>query len=197
LLCLPPLGGRETLNTRNLSQMQPENLSAFMFINFEQALGFGHIAWGFELAPGQYFYGSTDHLLRRPMWDLIALVGYSRVAPGGDIDYWSGLGSFDQMLAEMSHGPHIRYHAYKQLPVAMIDAAPLQAKALAESLKGGGWTLWDNNCVHQTHAILETFGAGALLSKPMQALIPVKFFARAQAVACELGEANVTLRSCL
>ena len=141
--------------------MNPETLSAFMFINFEQALGFGHIAWGFETSPGQYFYGSTDHLLRRPMWDLIALVKYSRVEPGGDIDYWSGLGSFDQMLANMSSGPHIRYHAYKQLPVAYSAAQPLPARALAESLKDGGWALWDNNCVHQTDRILKTFGAGA------------------------------------
>jgi len=167
--------------------MNPENLSAFMFINYEQALGFGHIAWGFELAPGQYFYGSTDHLLRRPMWDLIALVRYSCVEPGGDIDYWSGCGSFEQMLGDMSHGPHIRYHAYKQLPVGAADAAPLKARIMAEGLKEGGWTLWDNNCVHQTHRILKTFGAGAQMGDPAAALIPVKFFAGAQAVACELG----------
>ncbi len=140
--------------------MNPEKLSAFTFINFEQALGFGHIAWGFEVEQGSYFFGSTDHLLRRPMWDILALLEYSRVEPGGDVDYWSGQGSFEEMLAAMAAGPHIRYHAYKQLPVSLSEAAPLPAKTAAEKLREGGWTLWDNNCVHQTDRILKIFGAG-------------------------------------
>ncbi len=176
--------------------MNSEKLSAFMFIIFEQALGFGHVAWAFELSPGEYFYGSTDHLLRRPMWDVVALAKYSSVVPGGDIDYWSGLGSFEQMLNDMTHGPHIRYHSFKEFPVSLAEAAPAKAKVIAEALKDGGWTLWDNNCVHQTHRILSAFGAGALISEPLQALIPVQFFARAQGTASELRASKVTLRSC-
>jgi hypothetical protein len=176
--------------------MNPESLSACMFINFEQAIGFGHIAWGIELVPGKYFYGSTDHLLRRPMWDILALLRYSSVRPGDDIDYWSALGSFDDMLTDMSQGPHIRYHAYKLLPVAIADAAPLQAKSAAEKLKEGGWTLWDNNCVHQTYRILKTFGAGALIAEPVQALTPVHFFARAQGTECELESSHRVFGSC-
>lgn len=175
--------------------MNPENLSAYMFINFEQALGFGHISWGFEIEPGKYFYGSTDHLLRRPMWDVIALLKYARVEPGGNVDYWSGQGSLDEMLAAMSAGPHIRYHAYKQLAVPFGDAAPLPAKAAAENLIEVGWTLWDNNCVHQTDRVLRIFGAGALIAKPVQAPSPVRYFALAQGASCMLGSARATLRS--
>jgi len=175
-----------------------ESLSAYMFINFKQALGFGHITWGFETAPGQFFYGSTDHLLRRPMWDLIALMRYSAVEPGGDIDYWSAQGSLSDMLAEMSRGPHIWYHAYKKLTVPASAANPDAARELAESLKDGGWRLLDNNCVHQTHRVLRAFGAGehmSVINHPWQAPTPVDFFGRAHGVAGEL-EKKVSLRSC-
>jgi len=173
-------------------------LSAYMFINFRQALGFGHITWGFEVAPGEYFYGSNDHLLRRPLWDLIALAKYSSVAPGDDTDYWSGQGSLSDMLAEMSHGPHIWYHAYKKLTVPATAADPTRARLLAEGLKDRGWRLWDNNCVHQTHNVLKTFGAGDQMSKysrPWQAPTPVNFFEQAEGLAGEL-ERKVTVRSC-
>jgi len=176
--------------------MNPENLSAFMFINFEQALGFGHIAWGFEIEPSSYFYGSTDHLLRRPMWDVFALLEYSRVEPGGDVDFWSAQGSLEEMLAAMSGGPHIRYHAYKQLPVSFDHAEPLAAKEAAEKLREGGWTLWDNNCVHQTDRILKIFGAGELIPRPMHVLSPVRYFALAQGASCQLGATKATIRSC-
>ena len=175
--------------------MNAESLSAFMFINFEQALGFGHIAWGIEVEPGKYFYGSTDHLLRRPMWDLIALIQYARVKPGDDVDYWSSSGSFDDMLGEMSRGPHIWYHAYKQIAVQAKEAAPLEARAAAEKFKDGGWTLWDNNCVHQTHRVLDIFGAGALIANPKQAPTPVRFFAGAPGLARELAQTRAVLRS--
>lgn len=182
--------------------MTGEHLSAFMFINFEQALGFGHCAWGFEVAPGEYFYGSTDHLLRRPMWDLIALARYSSVPAGGDIDYWCGQGSRSDMLAEMSRGGNrIWYHRYKELQVPAESARPEQARIFAESLQHKGWRLWDNNCVHQTHRVLSTFGAGAHLSeikmgRPWQVPPPVRFFETARGEACDL-KAKISVRSCL
>jgi hypothetical protein len=175
--------------------MNSENLSAFLFINFEQALGFGHIAWGFEIEPGRYFFGSTDHLLKRPMWDLLALLKYSSVKPGDDIDYWSAQGSFEDMLDEMLNGHHIRYHSYKQLIVPVAEAAPLLAKEAAEKLRHEGWTLWDNNCVHQTYRLLKIFGAGHAMKEPFQAPVPVHFFEQARGDAFELSRAQVISRS--
>ncbi|MBU6451776.1 MAG: hypothetical protein KGS72_08370 [Cyanobacteria bacterium REEB67] len=177
-------------------------LSAFIFINREQALRFGHIAWGFELASGQYFYGSTDHLLRRPIWDVLALARYASVAPGDDVDYWSGQGDFDTMIGDMASGPHIRYHACKELPVPAAEARPEPAKVMAESFKEGGWSVLANNCVHQTHRLLSTFGAAHLLPDPVRdplgnfSLIPVKFFALARGEARILSPNTVKSGSC-
>ena len=176
--------------------MNVESLSACMFINFEQALGFGHITWGFEVEPGRFFYGSTDHLLKRPMWDIFALVKYASVEPGGNVDYWSASGSFEEMLADMTAGPHIRYHAYKQFAVPTKDAAPAPARDAAEKLRHGGWTLWDNNCVHQTHRILKIFGAGGLIARPELAPTPVRFFTSTAGDARQLAETRTVLRSC-
>ena len=129
---------------------------ALVFINFEQALRFGHVAWGFAVDDDEYFYGSTDHLLKEPMWYLPALWRYSHVPPGGNVDFWCGRGPRDEMLAAMASGPHIRYHACKSFLVetANVEAAVSQAKAL----EFGGWSLFGNNCVDQAAAVLVTYG---------------------------------------
>lgn len=156
-------------------------LDAFVFINFKQAIGFGHVAWGFALDCDNYFFGSTDHLLRTPMWHLPALLNYSRVAPGGDVDFWCNQGSFDEMLYMMSSGPHIRYHSYKRLSVS--NASPDQARQYALSLKERGWCIVDNNCVHQTVHLLQVFGvtkevlnAGGFLPVAKSLRVPVQWF---------------------
>lgn len=137
---------------------------AFVFINYLQALRFGHVGWAFsssnqgaDAESEQFVYGSADHLLRRPYWDLIALARYSYVAPGGDIDFWCDRGSLDNMLKEMAAGHHIYYHAYKEIPVARPDYHG--ALAFVEGIKAGGWCLLGNNCVNQTVALLRTYGA--------------------------------------
>jgi len=176
--------------------MTAEYLSAVLFMNFEQALGFGHIAWGVEISPGQYFFGSTDHLLRRPMWDIPALMRYAAVRPGDNTDYWSRQASFEEMLDEMTHGPHIRYHAYKCLPVPAALAAPAEAKTMGENLRDQGWTLWQNNCVHQTDRIVKVFGAAEHVRAAKHALTPQKYFALAQGQPHNLGLAKTKVRSC-
>lgn len=129
---------------------------ALIFINFEQALRFGHVAWGFAVDKDEYFFGSTDHLLKEPMWYLPALWRYSHVPPGGNVDFWCGRGSREEMLSAMASGPHIRYHACKSFAVqsANVEAAVARAKAL----EFGGWSLFGNNCVDQSAAVLVTYG---------------------------------------
>lgn len=174
-------------------------LDAFVFINYKQAVGFGHVAWGFALDRERFCFGSTDHLLRSPMWHLPALVQYSRVAPGGDVDYWCEQGSFEQMLHMMSAGPHIRYHSYKRLSV--WDAKPEQALSYALSLRERGWCIVDNNCVHQTARLLQVFGvkksvvdAGSILPVDKSLRVPVKWFGALDAKEVVLREIRSSTR---
>lgn len=34
----------------------------YVFINYKQAAGFGHVAWGVRVAEDEFIFGSTDHL---------------------------------------------------------------------------------------------------------------------------------------
>jgi hypothetical protein len=152
---------------------------SFIFINYHQALRFGHVAWGFTLSEGVYRWGSSDHLLRRPMSDVIALAKYSYVPPGGDIDFWSEQGSYEQMLQSMAakhhiqyqdnrreYRYHINYHDFKVLNHE--NANPERALQEIELIKAGGWSVVANNCIDQTYRILEAFGAGSTLVDPKQ-----------------------------
>ncbi|MGH9550611.1 MAG: hypothetical protein ACRD3W_14625 [Terriglobales bacterium] len=150
---------------------------AFVFINFEQAAGFGHIGWGFHIAGDRYYFGSTDHLWRRryPLWHPLELVRYMDVQPANNNDYWAKLGTLEQMLITMRSGRHVRYHAYKCLQVT--DPDPLTAKAYADTMKDGGWNVWRNNCVHQSYNILTKYGARSLPSPfKMTNRFPRKWF---------------------
>ncbi|MBP9094034.1 hypothetical protein KBI23_23640 [bacterium] len=153
---------------------------SFIFINYHQALRFGHVAWGFALSPreskrNKYCWGSSDHLLRTPMSDVIALAKYSYVPPGGDIDFWYEEGSFEQMLESMSQGHHIQhnelryhinYHAYKELHDERQSGNVNRALQELEVIKAGGWSLLTNNCIDQTYRLLDAYGAGAALVNP-------------------------------
>jgi hypothetical protein len=153
---------------------------AFIFINYHQALRFGHVAWGFALSSREskrkkYCWGSSDHLLRTPMSDVIALAKYSHVPPGGDIDFWCEEGSFERMLESMSQGHHIQhqeiryhinYHAYKELYYGQQSGNVERALQELEMIKAGGWSLLTNNCIDQTYRLLDAYGAGAALVDP-------------------------------
>ncbi len=156
---------------------------AFVFINYEQALKFGHVAWGFAVDEETYCYGSSDHLLKRPMSDLTALVKYSHVEPGGDIDFWSERGHVSQMMETMTSGHHIRYHAYKS--IGLREYSVEAALAEMEKVAAGGWSVLTNNCIHHTYRILKAYGVKdnlllPQLSKP-ESLMPKRWFARADA----------------
>ncbi|HEY9678318.1 MAG TPA: hypothetical protein V6C76_09935 [Drouetiella sp.] len=151
--------------------------AAYIFINFEQAVQLGHIGWGFHLDEDRYFFGSTDHLwnLAYPMWHPAELYRYMDVQPTKNNDYWSSIGSEQEMLQVMHSGPHVRYHAYKRIPVTepQTDAAV----KFAEGMKDRGWNVVQNNCVHQSYAILTKYG-GAILPDAHTALnrIPRHWF---------------------
>jgi len=136
-----------------------ETESAFIFINVEQAVGFGHIGWGFHIGGQDYRYGSTDHLWRAryPYWHLPEVIRYMEVAPRANNDFWSRTGSYEQMMTEMRIGRHVRYHQFKVVPVE--NPAPQDAIEFAESVKDDGWNVLLNNCVHQTYNVLTKYGA--------------------------------------
>lgn len=97
----------------------------------------------------------------------------------GDIDWWAEQGSKQDMLKMMSHGHHIRYHAYKELEFE--DALPERAFLTAESLKSGGWSLATHNCVHQAYLVFSDYSREHKLPNPFEDpinLIPKKWFAR-------------------
>jgi hypothetical protein len=193
---------------------------SFIFINYEQALRFGHVAWGFALSDGNtYCWGSSDHLLRRPMTDIVALVQYSHVPPGGDIDFWCEQGSFEQMLESMSQGHHIQhqemryhinYHAYKKLH--HDGGNPERALQELELIKAGGWSLLTNNCIDQTYRLLDAYGSASALVDPklryrsgrsyagqevkrMSTLLPRKWFAAARGESFSLEQYKLRAKS--
>jgi hypothetical protein len=130
---------------------------AFVFINYRQALKFGHVGWGFATGADEFLYGSADHLLKRPYHDLIALARYSYVPAGGEIDFWTARGSYDTMIDDMTRGHHICYHAVKE--IAVSEPKVKLAENLVERISGGGWCVVGNNCVNQAATILRAYGA--------------------------------------
>lgn len=160
---------------------------AFIFINFKQAAHFGHIGWGFKLnGYDRYLYGSTDHLIHHDMHDLMAWIRYASVPVGSDTDFWSQEGTLSSMLETMKSGHHIRYHHYKAFPVQ--DAHPNEAAQAAEASGSCGWSVFANNCVHQTFSVLTAYGADIPKPPPLIrgiGLIPRVWFKNIQG---ELGE---------
>jgi hypothetical protein len=151
--------------------------AAYIFINLEQAAGFGHIGWGFPLEGDQFYFGSTDHLWQTeyPIWHALELIRYMNVDPGANNDYWAQTGTFEEMLQLMRAGPHVRYHEYKIIPVA--SANPLLAKANADSMKNIGWNIILNNCVHQSFQIIGAYGGDLPSPNTAANRFPKKWFA--------------------
>jgi hypothetical protein len=161
--------------------------AAYVFINFEQAMTLGHIGWGLKVEENRYFFGSTDHLWNRkyPLWHPAELIRYMDVEPGKNNDYWSAFGTEDEMLTMMRSGSHVRYHSYKRLPVLNPD--PAAAIMLAETMKDVGWNVVQNNCVHQSNAILTKYGGMILPNAYTPAnRIPGNWFADIEAEAITL-----------
>lgn len=140
--------------------------SAYVFINYWQAVHLGHLGWGFLLEePDTFFFGSTDHLLRTPYWDLVSLYNYMSTAPAHPTDWWARTGTRNDMLLDMKVGHHVQYQAYKEISVH--QAEPLLAKLTAEETGRSGWSVVTNNCLHQTYKILQAYGATADVPHPL------------------------------
>jgi hypothetical protein len=163
--------------------------TGYVFINFEQAAGFGHVGWGFQLDENEYCFGSTDHLWNRefPEWHLVELLKYMNVERKMNNDFWVETGAKSQMLSVMSKGHHIRYHAYKC--IAVETAQPQQARDFAQSLQHNGWNIMSNNCVHQVYSVLTTYG-GTRIPGPDFGLnrIPKVWFEGIEAEAVSLDK---------
>lgn len=161
---------------------------AYVFINYDQAVGFGHIGWGFHIAGDTYYYGSTDHLwnTKYALWDPVELIKYMNVNPSGNNDYWSAQGTEEQMLQTMRLGRHVRYHSYKV--VTTPKASPLLARAYADSMRENGWNVLLNNCVHQSYQILTKYGGKDILPCPYKLInrFPRKWFDSIPAEARQL-----------
>src|SRR5579883_1854541 len=117
--------------------------SIYAFINFKQAAGFGHVAWGFQAASDRYIYGSADHLWRHDWWDLLGWWRYMDVPPGNNIDWWCEEGSRDEMLNAMKTGydktgkRHIFYHAFKMLNLERVYVE--RAMQFTAEIENHGW----------------------------------------------------------
>ncbi|MEZ4487111.1 MAG: hypothetical protein R3F51_05965 [Cyanobacteriota/Melainabacteria group bacterium] len=154
-----------------------------LFINYRQAMRFGHVGWGFSV-PSQniYVFGSTDHLYRHHWWDLLGWANYMYVGPGESNDWWLMKADKEKMTDEMTtRGWHIRYHAYKSLPVD--DPSPDKAEAVAMSFQNAGWSVLSNNCVQQTYEIAKAYGVGAEILNPWYntlLLIPNYWFGKVE-----------------
>src|SRR4051812_32667574 len=117
---------------------------AFVFLNQVQALRFGHVGWGFQLADDAYYFGSTDHLYRHRWWDLPGWLRYAHVEPEGDNDWWEQTGDLNTMFQVMGRGHHIQYHLANVIAVRSCD--PHGAIAVAREKRTGGWSVTNNNC---------------------------------------------------
>jgi hypothetical protein len=149
------------------------------FINYKQAAQFGHVGWGFRLDNDSYYFGSTDHLWKHDWWNLPAWIRYMHVPADGDIDWWAEQGSRSEMLKQMKSGPHIRYHAYKE--IELTDSTPESALKFTDELRRGGWNLAKHNCVHQAFLIFSNYNSTHDLPSPFTDplnLIPKNWFAR-------------------
>jgi hypothetical protein len=125
---------------------------AFLFVHRAGAKHLGHVGWGFVQEDGTWLCGSTEN------------TGPHRIVqPGGDTTFWTLIcASEGEMFAEMrrEHWPRPgepnAYDAYKRVAVSTPD--PEQARQMIEQMRGAGYNLLDNNCLHHARAILSAYG---------------------------------------
>jgi hypothetical protein len=149
------------------------------FINYKQAARFGHVGWAFRLPDGNYYFGSSDHLWKHNRWDMAGWWRYMHVPAHGDIDWWDGQAGKTDMLAIMKSGPHIHYHAYKE--IELPDCSSENAIMVANQIKVGGWHVTAHNCVNQAYLIFSGYSREHSLPDPFEDplnLIPKIWFAR-------------------
>lgn len=119
---------------------------AYVFVNPNQALMQGHIAWAYMLDDGTYAHGET-------------------MAPGGNLSIPAGRDTNSprrdradterQMLDHLRNTGY-RYTEYKRTFVMQRNASAAEAKA--EELRSVGYGLYGNNCLDHTYAVLEAYG---------------------------------------
>jgi hypothetical protein len=162
-----------------------EDGSIFAFINFKQAVGLGHVAWGYQIADDHFRYGSADHLWRHDWWDLPSWLRYMDVKPGGDIDWWCEEGKRSEMLQAMKTGygkdgrRHIFYHSFKELKLPSISVQ--NAITCTSEIEKQGWHVVNQNCVQQAHLIFSSYSKENNMPDPFADplnMVPKTWFAR-------------------
>ena len=154
----------------------------YLFINYKQAAGCGHVGFGFSASADrkEYVFGSVDHLTRHNYWDFGAWIDYTYVAPGEDNDWWCETGDRETMLRQMTASKtHIWYHDYKIFPVMYPQYE--EGKDFAFRLEKMGWAVASNNCVHQTYELAKVYGVGGEMLNPWQntfLLFPNNWFSK-------------------
>jgi hypothetical protein len=129
---------------------------AFAFVREAAVWGAGHVAWGFRLPDGYYYYGGTENP-EGPggMW---ASWHQGTAAQGGNNAAWVDYGTEKQMLKKMKDPrPFAPYNYAKAVAVAKpkADAALKIAKANINA----GFTGLTNNCLDATYRVLQAYGA--------------------------------------
>lgn len=130
----------------------PRTGRAYLFLHRAGAHHLGHVGWGFQQEDGSFLCGSTENTGPHRM-----------VPPGGDTTFWT-LDGVDEtrMLTEMrrSHSPRPgesnAYDNYKCVPVMKPDA--IGARNAVVRVRGAGYNLISNNCLHHALAILRAYG---------------------------------------
>lgn len=121
--------------------------NAYAFIDSDNALGAGHVGWGFSLNDGgTYYFGSTQNYWNGNPINTVF------VPPGGNTDWWAKTGSEREMLAAMRARS---YNAYRVVDVPSPD--PIAARHIADESKNWGFTGIGNNCLDHAYRVLEAF----------------------------------------
>lgn len=133
------------------SQTSPRRRAA-IFINWGVPLGFGHVGWGFEKMPGDWYYGAVE-----------IAGGWGVVRKGDDNKIFNKLGTEDQMLSEMkkgsvSGGPLFYYNEYKFVDVPNGDYKP--ALTYIAKARANGYGLLGNNCMDAVFRVIKAYANG-------------------------------------
>ena len=144
-------------------------MRAAVFINWGMPMGMGHVGWGFEKVPGQFYFGAvevTDSLIKGKGLGQNKL--FNSYKPERD------------MLKAMKTGQHggsgFIYHEYKYINVKNPDlAAPIK---LIQATQKAGYGLIGNNCMDAVFNVIKAYANGddKILPWPMTHWSPRSFY---------------------
>jgi len=143
--------------TTNCSSNVDSSTQAFVFIDMNGADGFGHVGFGFLVAPGVYAYGSLEN----PNGDAV-------IAKGQYNGYWFQTGSAIEMFCAFLAKP------YNPVVKEYVSGPAYACSAIftAEQYYTTGYCLLGNNCLNVVYTVLTNYGVPDLPSPDSPTLVP-------------------------